>query len=522
MKKELLIKRNPNIRVFPQYAFLEAIINNEKTNGDKVCSIHISDNKSFSWKYQNLNAETDITNDVINVYRKKHGVKPIGAFYCECKDFEEIIFNIQYMQYTNIWDRISFFYDIEDSISFSDDSTYGYEFYIHCCGDWRVDVKGKNTYYRINRYEEEVPKCYKIRKHDDKIQVYCLYNGKGWVEINSTLLDSQGTNAKIGFNIHLYENQYQKWVCNNFIQVKFDKNGGKPIDYAGLMNRDWRNYSINPLVKFSYDKKKMIKQRGLWNYIVDNICSGRYLEIWLDEYYIEGLTAFGKYSFIHESLVYGFDENDKTISLMSYKEGRPTFIYVSIDTIEKAWEKAYSNNHMIQLFEFWPDANGYSLDIEHICKVLQDYLAGRNSSEDFRYMAQGESGVFGSKIYHEILNDNDNQKRFLKDFRIAFLIKEHKECMLFRIEFLYEYGAISEEKYPNIAESMKNIVKIATIILDLVLKNSVRSRDNLLERILEYMSELCALEEKCYLTLISELEKCKKCVVVSEKCSANT
>ena len=241
MKKELLLKRNPNIRVFPQYAFLDAIVNNEKTNRDKICSIYISDNQNFSWKYQNLNAKTDVANNVINIYRKKHGVKPIGVFYCECKEFEEIIFNIQYMQYTNIWDRISFFYDVEDSISFSDDSIYGYEFCIHCCGDWRVDVKGKNKYYKINRHEAEVPKWYKIQKHDDKMQLYCSYDEKSWVEINSTLLDSQDTNFKIGFNIHLYENQYQKWVCNNFIQIKFDKNGGKPIDYVGLMNRDWRN-----------------------------------------------------------------------------------------------------------------------------------------------------------------------------------------------------------------------------------------------------------------------------------------
>lgn len=509
MKKELLLKRNPNIRVFPQYAFLDAIVNNEKTNRDKICSIYISDNQNFSWKYQNLNAKTDVANNVINIYRKKHGVKPIGAFYCEYKDFEEIIFNIQYMQYTNIWDRISFFYDIKDSISFSDDSIYGYEFCIHCCGDWRVDVKGKNKYYKMNRHEAEVPKWYKIQKHNDKMQLYCSYDEKSWVEINSTLLDSQDTNFKIGFNIHLYENQYQKWVCNNFIQIKFDKNGGKPIDYVGLMNRDWRNYSLNPLIKFSYDKKKMIKQRGLWNYIVDNICNERYLEIWLDEYYIEGLSAFGKYSFIHESLVYGFDENDKTISLMSFREGKPTLIYATIDTIEKAWEKAYNNNHMVQLFEFWPDGNGYSLDIEHICKSLQDYLSGRNSSEDFKYIAQVENGVFGSKIYNEILSDNDNRNRFLKDFRIAFLIKEHKECMLFRIEFLYEYGAISEEVYPSLAESMKSIVKIANIILNLVIKNSLMSVDSLPERIFKYISELCMLEEKCYLTLISELKKWK-------------
>ncbi len=508
MKTELLIESNPNIRVFPQYAFLDAIINNSNTNIDKICSIYISGNTCFNWKYQSLNAEVVVTSEGINIYRKMHGVKPSGGFYCECKDFEEIVFNIQYMQYTNIWDKITFFYDTEDSVLFSDDDFCNYEFSIHCCGDWRVDVKGKNVYYRINRYDSGFPKWYKIRKHKDEMQLYYSFEGRKWVGINKSItLDLQGEKTKVGFHIHLYENQYQKWVCNNFIQIKFDKNGSKPIDYIGLMNRDWKNYSINPLVKFSYDKQDVIKQRGLWNYIVENICSGRYLEIWLNEYYIEGLKAFHKYKFIHESLIYGFNEKDKKISLMSFKEGKPVLITAPMDTIELAWENAYDNNHIIQSFEFFPDGNGYNVDIEHICKLLRDYLDGRNSSHDFRYIAQEDRGIFGHKIYDEILNDNNNKKIFLEDMRIAFLFKEHKECMLLRIKFLYEYGALSEEEYPYLMEEMDIIVKKADLILNLVIKNSFKCTDRIQDRIWNYISDLCESEEKCYQVIIRELEK---------------
>ncbi len=56
MKTELLIESNPNIRVFPQYAFLDAIINNSNTNIDKICSIYITFNTFFNIKYQRLNA----------------------------------------------------------------------------------------------------------------------------------------------------------------------------------------------------------------------------------------------------------------------------------------------------------------------------------------------------------------------------------------------------------------------------------------------------------------------------------
>ena len=508
MKTKLLIGSKPNIRVFPQYAFLDAIINNESTNIDKICSIYISEGAHFNWKYEYLNAAVDISNGDINIYRKVHGGQSTGGFYCECENFEEIVFSIQYMQYTNIWDKIVFFFDNGNATLFSDAHFCSYEFSIHCCRDWRVDVKGKNVYYRINRYEREFFQWYKIRKTNNIMQLYCSCNGKEWEEITSSvLLDEQNANGKMGFYIHLYQNQYQKWVCNNFIQIKFDKNGGKPVDYVGLMNRDWKNYAINPLVKFSSDKKTMINKRGLWNYIVDNICNGRYLEIWLNEYYVEGMKAFNKREFIHESLVYGFDDKNNKINLMSFREGKPILIDVPIDVVERAWENAYDNNYIIRSLEFCPDESGYSIDIAHIGKLLQEYLTGRNSSQDFGYIAQRDEGVFGYKIYDEILSDVDNKTIFLKDRRIAFFIKEHKECMLFRMEFLHEYGALSKEIYPYLIDAMSDIVKKANLILSLVIKNSLKGEKEIQKRIWKYIGELRDLEEKCYQVLIGELEK---------------
>lgn len=306
---------------------------------------------------------------------------------------------------------------------------------------------------------------------------------------------------------HLYENQYQKWICNNFIQIKFDKDDVKPIDYVGLMNRDWKNYAINPLIKFSYDGRRIIEQRGLWNYIVENICSKRYLEIWLNEYYIEGLEAFQEYTYVHESLVYGFDEKDKKVNLMSFKGGKPCWLNASIDAVEAAWKSANDNNHMIQTFEFCPDGQGYNVDIKHIHNLLEDYLTGRNSSLDFQYIAQKDSGIFGINIYNEILEDRYNKDLFLADVRIAFLMKEHKVCMLFRIDYLHEYGVISEEKYACVMEAMKDIVKRAQIILNLVIKNRLISEVQTQSHIWECMSELCVLERECYQILISELNQ---------------
>ncbi len=500
-----MIAGNPSIRAFPQYAFLDAILNNSNTNIDKLCSIYIEDIIHFNWNYQELKADVNIIDGGIDVYRRGNGAKQVGGFYCECEEFEELIFRLQYMQYTNIWDRIAFFYDTEDAELFLDDNFCSYEFSMHCCGDWRIDVHGENTYYKINRYEDTLPQWYKLQKNIDTIHLYSSYDGQKWSVINTAQLESGGKKARVGFYIHLYENQYHKWICNNFIQIGFGKDNGKPIDYVGFINRDWKNYAINPLIKFSYDKQQVIKRRCLWNYIVDNICSGRYLEIWLDEYYLQGLPAFQEYHNNHESLIYGFDEEEKRISLMSFKGGKPILINVTSEVIDKAWESAYENNQEIHTFEFSPDGNGYTVDVEHICRLLQDYLTGENSSSNYRYIAQEDRGIFGIKIYEEILNSADNRELFLEDRRIPFIIKEHKECMLFRIKFLYEYGTIREQTYLCLMEYMKNIVKYANVVLNLCIKNSLKSEERTQGSIWKYLKKLSVLEEECYQILVSEL-----------------
>lgn len=499
MKTELLIETNPNIRAYPQYAFLDAIINNQNTNADKLCSIFVCNNASFNWEYKNLNSKVDVSDGMISIYRNGYGIQTNGKFHCECKEFQEIIFHIPYMQYTNVWDGITFFCKTDKAIA-------GYEFSVYCCGDWRLDVNGKNVYYQNNKYESEIPKWFRVQRDNNIIRLSCSLDGIHWTVLNNaTALDMPTNKIFIGFDVRLCENQYYKWLCNNFIQIKFNKKGGKPIDYAGFINRDWKNYSVHPLVKFSYDKNKMIKTRGLWNYIVENISNGRYMEIWLDEYYVEGTTAYQKHSFVHESLIYGFDDQTNKVKLMPFKAGKPTLTEVPINILEQAWEKANGLNHIINTFEFCPDGNGYSIDLEHIYKSLEFYLQGKNPLADIKYTAQSEEGVFGKKIYKEILEDSENRKLFLGDRRIAYLMKEHKKCMLFRIIYLHEYGVLAEKQYLCLAEQMRNIEKKATIIMNLVIKNSMVSTEKAQESIWKYMKELDSMEEKCYQNLINEL-----------------
>ncbi len=501
MGTELIINKAPFIRVYPQYAFLDAIINTGNTNADKLCSIIVRNNDQYKWNYTEMNAQLDISRDTLEVYRRGCGVHTAGQLYCEVEEFQEFTFCIPYMQYTNVWDSVTFFLK-------ADEGTIEYEFNIFCCGDWCLDVNGKNAFFQSNRQESEVPTWFKVQKNAGTIHMYCSFDSTEWLKVTDIVLPNVQTKKyRIGFDVHLCENQYHKWLCNNFIQIRFDNNCDKAMEYVGFINREWKNYTVHPLVKFSYDKEKIIRKRGLWNYIVENICNDRYMEIWLDEYYIEGLSAYQQFSFMHESLIYGFDIENQKVKLMSLKNGKPVLIETSADMLELAWENASGNNYTIQTFEYEPDRGGYSIELDSIIRGLRSYLQGENLMQSFKHLAQAEEGVFGIKIYEEILGSPQNKELFIDDVRIVYLIKEHKECMRHRIQYLYEYGVFGEEAYLKLVDLMKSIVNNATLMLHLVMKYRLIPVEKRLDSIWNCMKELPKLEEKCYQMLIDELEK---------------
>ena len=51
-----------------------------------------------------------------------------------------------------------------------------------------------------------------------------------------------------------------------------------------------------------------------------------------------------------------------------------------------AWSEPAKCCAVIRSLEYSPDENGYELDVIHICKELQNYLQGRNSTEDYMYI----------------------------------------------------------------------------------------------------------------------------------------
>lgn len=508
--KILPINNNPKIRAYPQYAFIDAIINNETTNADIVAKIEIENFDKFNWDYYVRNASVNISNNTVSFSRNGFDIDSQKCIYRVLNYNDEFIFNINYQQYTNRWDSVFVFIDVNNTKERIDNyPVMDFIFGRYCSGDLFF-MSGEN-YHLITKDKIDKKEWYKVYVVNGKIEIYSSIDTLEWnlIYIVDYIHVKENNDVTIGLECCLLDNQYNKWLCNNFMQIYFNKDEPIKINYANLLQRDSKNYSINPFVKFSYFEKEMMNQLNinLIEYLIISIDNNKYIELWLNEKYISNLSAYKKYDLIHESLIFGYDLEKKQFNLMSFYNGKPIIIKADFENLIEAWNKAGNKSHQITSFEFMPDIHGYDIDIFHIYNMMSDYLLGRNSSEASSHIVKKEQGVFGIKVYSEILGEENNKSIFLRDVRIAFFLNEHKKCMAERFEYLMERGLFSEDEYTKMKNYMNNIVELSEKVLFLVIKNQMRNNRMVQGEIWKALQEIEPLEKKCYSYFTSILEK---------------
>lgn len=497
---KLPINEKPFIRTYADFMFLDTIINNHTTNDRYVSTISFPENRISSLYYSFQNAEYEISGNDISIIRKSYDIDSRKAIWFETEpDFEDIVFQIKYQQYTNSWDSVLFFIDenlTDEKLDFYPELRFVIG---RCCnGMIYIFTKGEYVYIPGNTDVE----FFRIRKEKDVIYFYVSYNSKDWTEVYHEKYRTS-EKLKIGSLSCLQNNQYFKWLCNNFIMLKFNKCHQSRIDYVDFIERDSSIFTVHPFVKFSYEKANIIEDvyGGLWNYIVQSIKNKKYIQLILDEKYIPGTEAYKKREFYHESLIYGFEDEKKTVFAMIVDGGKPKLLEIDYKFIKEAWSGADSIT-----FEFKPSINSYELDIVNIYERISAYNSGYNTTEAHKHLTECDSGSFGINIYDDLLNDKESQKLLLQDIRIPFMIHEHKKCMQMRMKYLAEWGLFPEIYETRIENYMKKIVNISEIILALIMKYQRSKNQSICERVMEKITILKKLETECYRLFLNILE----------------
>lgn len=507
--KELPINENPYIRTFTEYAYVDMIMNNEMTNGELMLEACISEEFDENWITDSGKAEIELNKNYITIKESYKVPRKIKHVYRKAKSKDELIIKIEWQQYTNLWDSVGLFLD--NTTENLDDYFKNQVVLGNYCGNVLMTlIQGQEQIINPRQEYKKLPVWLKLVITGNGFELYYALEQEKWIHAGSKadFFDWENNEYIIGVYASMSDRQYYKWIFNNFIHLCLNMNDASTLNYCAFVKRECKNYTVNPLIKFSVEKSSVLEEYGidLLQFIKGNINQNRYIEFWLNEKYIPGLKAYGYRDYDHESLVYGYDGN--TILMLSIYGGKPKKLSVDIRDFNLAHEMANPrDSRKFYVFELQPTNRPYEFDVEGIIQQLEDYLCGKNPTLAYKRLMSEEVGVFGLNCYKFICNDISAKTRFLEDKRMSYILQEHKKCMRDRVEYMIFMGYLNKDENIETMNILNEIYEKSTLIMNMVIKNQIKRNAKLENSIWLLMNEVSTMEEYCYKKIIDNLRK---------------
>lgn len=484
----LPINKTPYVRSYPYHAFVDMICNNDMTNSEEIAEFDILNDNIKLWNVYTNKTTHKIEESKISVFSNPYVESNNFKIYRKLKRNDELIVRINKHMFANTWSNISLFIADNKQLPAFPDFVHnnpgvvftrgiGYGFYMHINNSFKSILKTKNIFF---------PYYIKMKLSSDIICFYVKDEGE-WKKLSEIEFE-YGNNFCLGIGLNISDNQYINWLYTNFINLQGKLEDSVVVDWINNPKRNYKFYSINPMLMFEYNEINVCNSYELLNFILKNINNKKYMEVYLNEKYIKNTSCYQKYDYIHENLCYGCDEDSGIIYLVNMKNGRPNLIETSINEFLEGFLNN-DNNNFVYTLQYNPDMAYYKFNIKYMILNLKLYLKGNNISESFGFCSVVENKMYGIEIY-DILISDAGISIIIKDKRISFILNEHKKIMRDRVQFLYDRKFISKNKYLKLYPKFQENYEISKLILMLVLKNQFKKINKIENKLLSLLKKL--------------------------------
>ncbi|MDN4066692.1 hypothetical protein QYF50_02200 [Paenibacillus vini] len=310
---------------------------------------------------------------------------------------------------------------------------------------------------------------------------------------------------------------YLEWFYSNYIQLFCSKNILE--DGSFFLEFYEKNQAFtSPWLKSQHMSGDALAktQQDIIKFIIDHIDLGYYFYGHLDDFYVSFRKGYQTYHFLHDLMIYGYDEEESKFFVLAYDKNA---LFGHFEISFAKFEQGFMQNHSIINMPYWydwvylfkfNDYGQYDFDLKLVEELLHDYLFGINSSEKHRSSSNpwpNKNKAFGKEVYPYL-------KKYFKhllnheiefDIRITSILIEHKKCMLERIKFIHEKGYLQDliPLYERYAEVEKKF----NIFHGLMIKYKVTGKRAYIDNIVNSLDDI-ALKEQ--LILLELLEKIKQ------------
>ena len=276
--------------------------------------------------------------------------------------------------------------------------------------------------------------------------------------------------------IILAKNNLSPWYYQHFTQIcsQINSDGYVMLDYAEgyTFYEEVLTYNIMGI-------KLLTEIPDINSFLVEKINNNQYIMICLDEFYLSQKSSFQKTHFVHESLIYAYDDGRKQFKGIGFNK-QMSFIKLEFAYTEvlKAFTSALENYQEfapylvekgIQLF--CPRIeNKYCFDINTFIRDLYNFIHSIGDNYQINHVMT-PTGVYepepseflvkyGFDVYDDVITCLNAllEGKELFDYRGFHLIEEHSRGILRRLDYLGSKYDFSDEfkkltqEYLNVCE----------------------------------------------------------------------
>ncbi len=262
------------------------------------------------------------------------------------------------------------------------------------------------------------------------------------------------------------------WIYNNYIMLGFYPDEG-PLTFDFYMDYIYcqpvfdREFLSNSIIKYIKEKPDSL--------VISQINDGKYVECCVDEYYIPNREAYGAYHFIHNLLIYGYDDDKKIFYTAGYDEsGKYT-----ADTLSYKIFRT-SSPGKFNILKFRDDMN-CDLCADYIQRQLMEYNGEIPVDPVGSYPAKGRTiGIHAvdslmDYIQKHVLADED------VDMRPISILYNHRMLMCERMSHMEKAGLADDEAVKTSYEQLK----LCEMIKNRQMLYNMRAKDGDKEKLLE-------------------------------------
>ncbi len=303
-----------------------------------------------------------------------------------------------------------------------------------------------------------------------------------------------------------FSDSENNWKYSRYIQIA-NKDFELTDPICGTFSDDMEILNC-PFFKMQLATKEMVLSQyaSFSLFVIECIKSKKYVLANVDYYYLSCSDKFHKKHFRHELFIFGYNE-EKSIFYVAdfFVHSKYSFQILPFSEVDLSFQNFDKNKEIFCPMEICtyskiPNVK-CNFDISFVRDQLEDYLYSCNNHASIRF-PHFPKATYGLSYYITFL---EHLKPNIIDIREAYILVDHKQMMLLRLEYLKDFFATS--LFDTLIEECRFLYQKNKILLNLLLKYRINRKYELLQKIIDLCKNIKELDENFTINFLKIIKK---------------